>query len=328
MTPTDEIERLVRLAGPRRAISDDRRIRVMSRARDEWEAVHLRGARRRRARLGFLALAAAAVLAIWMWPGNSLRVPVPAADIATLTRVSGTVTLLDGSAAMDLMPGARIPAGGRLRTGSSAVAGLTLEQDVSLRLDRDTIVRLRGADVVELERGAVYLDTGRLQPGPRSMSVITSMGTLRDVGTQFEVRLAADRLRLRVREGVVVFERGRLSVQAGQGTELVAPIGGEPSIRPFAAFGTEWSWVGRAATAFNLGESTLRQFLDWIERETGYTTTFKTADIGASASAIRLQGSIADLTPEQALDVVLPAVGLDYRIDNGTLVLERVGGGR
>ena len=189
-----------------------------------------------------------------------------------------------------------------------------------------TLVRLPAADVVEIERGAVYLDTGRSQPASPAMSVVTSMGTLRDVLVRnSKSGCPRIRVRLRVREGVVVFERGQLTVQAGGGTELVAPKGGEPSIRPFAAFGPEWAWIWQAAPAFNLSESTLRQFLDWIERETGYKAAFKTADIGESASAIKLQGSIEDMSPEEALDVVLPAVGLDYRIENGTVVLERPG---
>jgi ferric-dicitrate binding protein FerR (iron transport regulator) len=328
MIPSDEIERLVRAAGPRQAASDDRRRRVLSRAREEWESIHLRRARRRRTGLGVLALAAAVVLAIRLWPGDSTAVPEPAGDVAALMKASGPVALMDGSVASELMPGARLAAGARVRTGSSTVAGLALDGDVSLRLDRDTIIRLRGADAVELERGAVYLDTGRSQAAPRAMSVITSIGTLRDVGTQFEVRLLEDRVQLRVRKGAVIFERGRLSRQAAQGTELIARSDGEPSLRPFAAFGAEWAWVGRAAAPFNLGESTLRQFLDWFERETGYKTRFAPADISESASTIRLQGSIADMSPEEALDVVLPAVGLDYRLDNGALVLQRAGGVR
>ena len=326
MTP-DEIERLVRLAGRRRSASDDRRSRVWNRVREEWASTHLRRARRVRTGLAVLALAAAVVLAVRLWPGGSSPVIEPAAEVATLAKVAGAVALLEGSGASQLEPGARILAGGRLRTGPDTVAGLALEGDVSLRLDRDTIVRLRGADAVELERGAVYVDTGRTQPA-RAVSVLTSMGTLRDVGTQFEVRLLEDRLRLRVREGVVIFERGRMSLRAARGTELMAESSGEPASRPFAAFGAEWAWVGRAAASFNLRGSTLRQFLDWFERETGYTTTFTPADLGASAAAIRLQGSIADMSPEETLDVVLPAVGLDYRFDNGALVLERAGGVR
>ena len=324
MTP-DEIERLVRLAGPRRSASDARRNRVLNRVREEWASTHLRRARRVRTGLAVLALAAAVVLAVRLWPGRSSPVAEPAVEVATLVKASGAVTLLNESGAAQLMPGARIRAGGRLRTGPDTVAGIALEGDVSLRLDRDTLVRLRGADAVELERGAVYLDTGRTQPAAQAVSVLTAMGTLRDVGTQFEVRLLEGRLRLRVREGTVIFERGQMSTRAPRGTELMAGTSGEPSLRPFAAFGVEWEWVGRAAAPFNLSESTLRQFLDWFERETRYTTTFVPAGIGADASTIRLQGSIADMSPEEALDVVLPAVGLEYRLDNGTLVLERAG---
>jgi ferric-dicitrate binding protein FerR (iron transport regulator) len=327
MSP-DEIERLVRLAGPRRAASDDRRNRVLSRAREEWASTHLRRARRRRSGLAVLALAAAVVLAVRLWPGRSAPVPEPVAEVATLVQTSGAVSLLAESGASQLMPGARVPAGSHVRTGPDTVAGLALDGDVSLRLDRDTLVRLRGADAIELERGAVYLDTGRMQPSPRAVSVVTTMGTLRDVGTQFEVRLLEDRVRLRVRDGTVIFERGRMSARVARGTELMAGRDGEPSIRPFAAFGAEWAWVGQAAAPFNLSESTLRQFLDWFERETGYTTTFVPAGVGADASTIRLQGSIAAMSPEEALDVVLPAVGLEYRLDNGVLVLERAGGVR
>src|SRR2546427_815740 len=80
-------------------------------------------------------------------------------------------------------------------------AALRLDAGPSVRLDAGSDLRLVSAHVLELRRGAVYVDTGARSPngsaatasgaeGPASpIEIRTSLGRVRDVGTQFEVRL-------------------------------------------------------------------------------------------------------------------------------------------
>ena len=66
----------------------------------------------------------------------------------------------------------------------------------------------------------------------------------------------------------------------------------------------------------------MQSFLDWVARETALEVRYH-ADIEASAPGIRLHGTIEHLRPDEALAVVLRGSGLDYRIEEGELLVLR-----
>jgi hypothetical protein len=68
---------------------------------------------------------------------------------------------------------------------------------------------------------------------------------------------------------------------------------------------------------------TLPVFLDWVAREGGWTIRFADEALRRAASSIVLRGSIDGLTPEQALEAILPTCGLTHRIANGTVTVDR-----
>ena len=68
---------------------------------------------------------------------------------------------------------------------------------------------------------------------------------------------------------------------------------------------------------------TLSVFLDWVAREGGWTIRFADEALRRSAPSIVLRGSIDGLTPEQALEAILPTCGLTHRIANGTVTIDR-----
>ncbi|HET9225106.1 MAG TPA: FecR family protein [Thermoanaerobaculia bacterium] len=179
----------------------------------------------------------------------------------------------------------------------------------SLRLDADSRAIRLSASEIRLERGAVYVDS-------RTGTVVvhTPFGTVREIGTRFEVRLLEAALRVRVREGAVLAESHRVDA----GMELILREDGSASRSPMASWGPDWSWVVQTAPPLRIEGLTLKDFLDQVARETGWTIRYEDPKVGG----IVLHGDVEDLAPAQALEVVLPGAGLDYQLVDGVLVLK------
>ena len=111
-------------------------------------------------------------------------------------------------------------------TTSAGTLAMTLTSGVHLRLDASSTARVDSATDVALERGAVYVDSAGAhptQPGASPISIHTPAGLVRDIGTQFEVRLdrPAPGIRIRVRDGQVrVTYANGVDARAGAGEEL------------------------------------------------------------------------------------------------------------
>ena len=227
--------------------------------------------------------------------------------------------------------GAAVMSGSTVTTSAGTLA-MTLTSGVHLRLDASSTVRVDSATDVALERGAVYVDSAGAhptQPGASPISIHTPAGLVRDIGTQFEVRLAGAGIRIRVRDGQVrVTAANGVDARAGAGEELFSRPDGSDVIdrRPIAATGSEWAWAERAAPPFSVEGKTLGAFLDWVSREGAWTVTFADRSFSEAARATVLHGRpdlLKGLTPAEALDVVLPTCGLRHRIDGHRVVIAR-----
>jgi ferric-dicitrate binding protein FerR (iron transport regulator) len=177
----------------------------------------------------------------------------------------------------------------------------------TLRVDKETRVRLDSARVATLERGAVYYD------GTHSgIAIQTALGEIRDIGTQFEARLSDGLLRVRVREGRILL-RGTIAEAA---TELVANSQ-TVTKNAIAVSGAEWRWIEEAAPPLRLEGLTLSEAIGRVAREKGLRVELRGVDGNA-----RLHGSV-DFTPDEALDAATAATSSSYRIENGTLIVRR-----
>jgi ferric-dicitrate binding protein FerR (iron transport regulator) len=240
--------------------------------------------------------------------------------------VSGGARVIAGESAeaIDLNAtsvGVRIAAGNRVETLAGRVA-IRLAGGASIRLDTDTRLLLAAADRLDLEQGAVYVDSGATAPG--GIEVRAPAGTFRDVGTQFEVRVAASgaaAARLRVREGQVEFERPGEKVLVEAGWRFDVARDGRYSADPIAIYGPEWDWVVGTAPRLDIEGVTVRRFLDWIGRETGRRTEIAGAEAASRVETTRVHGSIERLTLDEALRVVLASAGLEAEIRDGAIAV-------
>jgi ferric-dicitrate binding protein FerR (iron transport regulator) len=318
----DGMARLLRLAGPRLAVPADRTARVRAAVHREWQTRLQRRSRRRAVTTAAL-LAAAAVLMLVIARTRLLDEPAtPEGNVvAVVQRIEGEPRLIPrpGGAPGRVSTHDSVRAGSWIETDTHARAALGLMDGTSVRIDTGSRARLVSAGVLELTAGSVYVDTGRETAG---FEVKTALGTARDVGTQFEVRLGERTLRLRVRTGRVDLRHGPHAVSAQARTEVTMAAEG-PVSQDISAYGPEWDWAVSLAPPFEIEGVPLAAFLERLSREQGWTLRYADRALASEASGIILHGSVAGLHSREALDVAIRTSGLVHRLRDGELLVSR-----
>ena len=281
----------------------------------EWEAVT--GWRVWRKRAAFGAVAAAALVTAFVYVGGGPAPSVPAPLVARVEQVQGVVTTATGAR---LVAGSGVVAGTRLDTGEGQI-GLRLASGGSLRVAARSRVVFVGSDEAELLAGALYFDSEAQRTS--EFAVMTDLGRVRDVGTQFLVRLDDERLDVGVREGLVNVTRDATSDTAHAGERLVATQATNDLRRDsLPTFGGDWEWAERLAPPFDTNGRALGEFLAWFEAQTGRTVVFADAAVERTMRPAVLSGSVGDEPPMQKLSAVLALNDLTYLLDGDRVVIE------
>ena len=317
---TEALAKLLRLAGPRLPVPAEREARLRVVSHGHWSASVRRARRLKWTMWTGASLAAAGlvltvvILAGWrpfpILPGSAPRV-------ATVLRVEGFGAGQAGApaAGMILRPGAA------LATESGERIAFRMLDGATIRLDGDTRLHLISATALELSRGALYVDSGAPAPRQGLLEIRTPWGVVRDVGTQFQIRLVEDGIHLSVREGKARLEREGTAHEALSGTELILRSGAGVTTRPISRTGEDWEWIAGIAPPFELEGRPLGEYLDWVSQETGLAIRFEDAAEAGRARAIVLHGAIDTLSPRESLAAVLPTCGLTHSFEVDTLII-------
>ena len=180
-----------------------------------------------------------------------------------LARLAGTVTRWGPgdthAAAQGLGAGSTVRTGSAVATAADARVALRTFTGHSLRLDRDTRIVVIAGDEIRLEQGAVYIDSGSGGEIGRALVVSTAFGRVEEVGTRFEVRLAADSLTVSVRDGEVrVDTEGReLRAQAGEQLSIAGAGVRRATLAPYDGL---FEWTQDIAPAWEIDGSALSGF--------------------------------------------------------------------
>ena len=321
----DMTAQLLRLASGRDEAAADRASRVQTAVRERWISIQRRRAIRRRAAMTTGLLAAAALLFLMVRPDAPRDVRPPIEEsLAAGERIEGEPVVrrqIDGERrVLRLSPQMPLRADDVIETDGGSRAALRTADGSSIRLDRSSHARLIGPRVIELVEGGVYVATS---DGSNGFEVRTPLGSVRDVGTRFEVRLAEASLRVRVRTGSVEIRRRDQIVPAGAGTEATVTPGGIETRRT-STYGAEWEWTTGLAP-FAIEGRSLAEYLEHLAHEQGWTLHYADPALAQAASTIVLQGSVEGLGAEEALSVTLRTSGLEYRLRGGELVVSRAG---
>lgn len=285
--PTDEsdIARVLTAAGARVQPPAELTAAVRESVHAEWRALLARQARHRKV---VFALAAGLVLAVCgLWASRSLVAP----------------------------------RGESVATDSNHYTALAFPGGVSVRLDHDTRIERFNPQHIALRRGAVYVDAGAQHDARYGLQIDTPIGAVNHVGTQYEVRLLAAGTRIRVREGRVELG-GRAPALLQAHDQLLVSASGLSARTSISPDSPEWDWASEAAPAFAINGRPLAEFLDWAGRELGREIVYSTPQARAEATQAILSGSIAGLTPGEALAAVLPTTRLRSAQSDGRIVIE------
>lgn len=325
-----EIRGLLQTAGPRPEVPSEDFETLKAAARKEWVALV---ESERRSGLSFrwgpaLALAASLAVALvgaWWWSASR------AVAVASFDRVSGQVGLVaDAESASATASVATVDS--ELRAGvviETAAAGasraaLTLADGSSIRLDEGSRLRIVSSRELELAAGAVYFDSGA---DGAPIAIRTDFGTVRNVGTRFEVRLGdGSGVTLRVRQGRVALESAAGVVAAAEGEELVLDREGSVTRSSLAPTAPEWAWLWEIAPPFELDGASLGSFLDWVSAESGLLVRYEDGALAESAREAILSGDLNGMTPTQAVGAIVPSTGLDHRLAGGEVYISRPAG--
>jgi ferric-dicitrate binding protein FerR (iron transport regulator) len=322
----DDIATLVRLAGKRQAVPAERTERVKLAARAQWRQEVRQRTRQRRAwtAAALVATAASLALAIALHvipsgigtpPGSDVVIAVEALTGPAWSRPAA-------GQARPLSVGDDIPSGSELSTAESGRAAIRLASGHSVRLDASTRIRLLDDGSLDLARGAIYVDSGFEGARAGGLEVRTALGLIEETGTQFEVRLIDDSVRVRLREGAVTLHREEQSHDVRAGTEIEMDPDGSLVRREIPIHGPTWDWMTAVTPMLDLEGRTARSFLDWIAREQGLRLAFEDVSVARSAEETVLQGgALEQLRLDEALDAVLPTCRMTHRIDRGVLLV-------
>ncbi len=327
----DAVQALLREMAPEGEPPPEVRERVRQAVAAEWrvavaEAAAARApepsrARRSWQRPAFALAASLAVAAVALGVIQS-RTPATPVMVAKLTRLSGAVEAGGTAGWLPVAAGQSLTAGQELVTGPRGKAALTLRRGVTLRLNTNTRIALAGIDRIVVERGAVYLDAGPEPAANSSVRIDSAFGSTRHLGTQYEVQVAEDRMRVSVREG-------RVELAAADARPVVALAGEQLSVSPSGSVerglvdrrDPRWSWITDVTPPFAIEDRRLSEFLVWVCRETGRELAFASPQAQATAEGIILRGSVAGLSPDDALAAVMATTNLLYIDENGRLTI-------
>ena len=279
-----------------------------------------------RASWSWLAAAAALTLTLggwWFLRGVGSDVAVPASF--TVARAQDAFVVVAGERRR-LRAGETLDVGVVVHTESESGAFVSLvDDDVrSIRLAPSGQLALAGERDLELLEGRVYVDHEPSDRGAAGeapgVSVRTSLGTVHEIGTQFEVELRrgpTQTLHAVVRTGRVLLEAGSVREQARAGQELVLEDG-EVARRAVDPASDRWAWVLASAPPFELHNATTDDVLHWLARETGRRLVYASDALEREMQRTAIETGRESVTVDEAL-AMLPATGIEVRLEGAEL---------
>jgi len=309
-TPAEEagIEELLRQVGARDEPDADMMREVEAAVHAEWQSM-LQERRRKRVFMA-VGMAASAVLAIGVATlGVRYLGQTPPVQVAEITRIDGHLLVRpESQAAREIAVAQNVSTGETIQTDDRSRAAMRFGDGVSLRLDHDTIVKVASANELVLTAGALYVDSQA--QNPQALTIRTDAGSVRHVGTQYQVRTHADEMEVSVREGRVMIANAAGTSSGVAGERIRVTPRGEIVRSTIPAHDPSWRWAAHTAPLFDINDRTFAAFAEWVARETGRKVVYASSDARRTANEVTLRGSIAGLDPDTALNAVLSTTQL------------------
>lgn len=315
------VEQLMKLAGEREMPAAAAMERARLAAHDSWQmTLRQRSARapRRWLKISLGLAAAAGIVSIALLAFQPASTPLPQVAARVIALEGGALSR--GSAGDTVVfPASDVMTGSTLETVAGQIA-LTLGDSLSLRMNRHTRLRFDSPSAVTLLAGDIYVDSGGVNAAGR-LRIETPAGVVNHVGTQFQVFVAGADMRVRVREGRVLFT----PLAAGEpravaaGDELQVAGGRIELRRGLPVFGADWEWTATVAPPFDIESRPLAEFIAWAAREHGWQVRYASETLQQQTYQIRLHGVLDPSNTEAMVERVSMITGIPLRARDGVL---------
>ena len=314
-----DIGRILRAAGRRKQLPDDRKAVWEAQFRKELEAQRLRRTRRRQRIVGGLA-ATVAIIAVAL-SGLSQR-PPPFEPVIRISAITGDAILVDPSGKeRQLARGNILEMNSVLTTGKKGFVSVAYA-GYDLRINAESQLEF-GAGEIALSKGEIYANDNEQRIGQIQLKINTPFGWVRDIGTQFTVAVGQDGTVTTVRRGTVVVNTGAQEYQATAEPDTASQLHMDSQqqvhITQVPPSGQEWRWIYQARPAYSLEGSTALQFLQWSVGESGLALEFASGSAEVYARRTTLHGDFGHLTPEKTVAPVLASTSLTAVVSGNTL---------
>jgi ferric-dicitrate binding protein FerR (iron transport regulator) len=320
-SPVNSIERLIKLAGEPDVPSPEGTRRARAASEQAWRQMlaQPRQPAPRRGKilaLGLAMAASVAVVALILGRTEVLPVPVTVARVLTL---DGVLIARREGAAIPLSANAPLPSGTTLETTDGRIA-LNFGSTLSMRVDRGTRLSFDSADQVTLLAGSLYVDSGGLNAHSQ-LRIRTPAGEVSHIGTQFQVFVAHDLMRVRVREGRVLVESRQDARRQELATGDSLEVRGDQYVveHGLPSYGADWLWAQALAPVIEIENRPLSEFLAWLVREQGLRLHYSSERLQEQAGEIRLHGSLDGLGVDAMLERVSMVTGVRLEVRHGVL---------
>ena len=184
----------------------------------------------------------------------------------------------------------QIARGAIVQTSAEGRMLVVLAGGSSVRIDHLTSATFHSNHEIWLHRGRIYIDAAGEEP----LRVTTPNASITDIGTQFEVAVEGESLRVAVREGGIEVSTTGAVVHAaaaeGVGEELLFDGMTLRDRAPVATMSDRWAWTQAARPSFRLSGRSVYDYLTWAARETGRELVFESELVRQQAELQRFGG--------------------------------------
>jgi ferric-dicitrate binding protein FerR (iron transport regulator) len=216
-----------------------------------------------------------------------------------------------------LRSGAALLAGGEIATAADGRVLLGWVGGVEVRVDRASRVQIDSATALHLLEGAVYVDTRSSDENSAQLAILTSAGTVRHVGTRFEVRVAGGDTRVRVRDGTALFTGTDHAVVLIASGQQLSVADGQPSlVQGPGPADPAWEWTRAISPQFEIEGRSLYDSVEWLAHEAGLRIVYENGAVRDRAQGVIVHGNIAGLPTREALVAVLTGSGFEFVLDS------------
>lgn len=307
----DRIAQVIAQAGPRPAPTAEIEQRVRAAVEQAWQQSNEQRRVRRSARWVAMAAGLAALTAGLLWVGLRHAAAPEPAD-ATLVAARGDVTVRARHDQRLIAAGTRLPRGTLVQTAKNGFVLMSVAAD-SIRVGPNSRLQVGAGGRVRLLAGRIYVETIDSARSAPPLSVRTPFGQVSHLGTQFQVVLEPDAMAVSVRSGHVRVRDFSGQVQhlvAGQEVQVLS--GGSVRRLAVSPYGPQWAWADALVPDLPIDGRPLSAFLNWYAHETGLKLVIMGRGTADAVRHTRLSGSIAGLSPNQALVAVMATTRFEY----------------